>query len=228
MEEAFDLEGTLSDDPLTVSANGLEYELTSSWNEKSKKTYVSLLSTHSDPRFQYNLGGDAAPCFYLPDYADYKAFQNDMERIITDDIKKAVEIGTLSNGIWKSRSENDAKACLHWENNIRLHYMDEFPDYDDKLHYIKGFEDGEDWQNACPCSRSHFEKNGMDVIVMENYKSKKLRKAVGEAGKSRYSVFAAKKDAPMKLVCASEHFSEAKRAALSCLKGLEKTTANTR
>ena len=32
----------------------------------------------------------------------------------------------------------------------------------------------------------------------------------------------------MKLVCASEHFSEAKRAALSCLKGLEKTTANTR
>ena len=44
MEEVFDLEGTLSDDPLTVSANGLEYELTSSWNEKSKKTYVSLLS----------------------------------------------------------------------------------------------------------------------------------------------------------------------------------------
>lgn len=107
-------------------------------------------------------------------------------------------------------------------------YLSEFPNYDDVLKPIKGFKDSSIHQSACP-SISKFLDGNQSVTVYQNYKSPNLRDVTYEAADARYSVFQKTSvDDEEKLILKTENFSEAKKAALACVKKIEHSQAPAR
>lgn len=110
-------------------------------------------------------------------------------------------------------------------------YLQEFPDYDDKLRMIDGFVDASYHNDAAPCIAKYYDLEKEDapttaVEVYQDYKNPELSELSGEPNHKRYNVFkntySSKDGGDISCVLSTNSWEKAKKRAIQLTKEIEK------
>lgn len=118
------------------------------------------------------------------------------------------------------------------KHNQQPHYLQEFPDYDDKLHMIDGFFDASYHNETSPCIAKYYKIGENDettksVEIYQDYKNPELSELSGypDGEYKRFNVYkntySAENGSDITPILSTNSWEKAKKCALQLVKEIE-------
>lgn len=118
------------------------------------------------------------------------------------------------------------------KHNQQPHYLQEFPDYDDKLHMIDGFFDASCHNDTSPCIAKYYKIGENDettksVEIYQDYKNPELSELSGypDGEYKRFNVYkntySAENGSDITPILSTNSWEKAKKRALQLVKEIE-------